>query len=80
MKNSNRFEIVKPNKKLTNNEQNNCRDLIRPLLNKEGIISLCHDNENLFVEYNPEILTINSIYVFLAETGVPVGFEIKQAS
>ena len=80
MKNSNGFEIVKTNKNLTNSEQNNLRDLLRPLLNKEGIISMCLDNKSLFVEFNPEILTVNSIYELLEEKGFPVGFEIEQVS
>lgn len=71
MKKANSFIIIKTISVLTEKEQSECRVLLKDMLKQQGIISLCLDNENLFVEYNPEILNVEKIYQMMENVGFP---------
>lgn len=79
MKKSNQIQIVTTSKILSEIELNKYRTLLKSVLEQKGIISLCLDVKNLFVEYNPEIWNTEKIYAVLEEAGFPVAYEIKEA-
>lgn len=76
MKNSLNLEILKTNKKLTTEEQNSFRQVLKPLLNISGIMSLCLEDKELYVEFNPTLLNINSFKPKLIELGFPIKLEV----
>lgn len=80
MKNSNQFKIIETSRELSEQEQSDCKELLKGVLQQKGIISLCLDNKSLFVEYNSEELDTEKIYDILDEAGFPVAFEISMAS
>ncbi len=80
MKKANSFIIVKTISVLTEKEQSDCRVLLKDMLKQQGIISLCLDNENLFVEYNPEILNLEKIYQMMENVGFPADKEITNVA
>lgn len=80
MKKANSFQIIKISTVLTEEEQSDCRELLKDTLKQQGIISLCLDKEYLFVEYNPEILNTEKIFLMLEDVGFPVDKEIKNVA
>lgn len=80
MKKANNFIIIKTISVLTEKEQSECRVLLKDMLKQQGIISLCLDNENLFVEYNPEILNVENIYQMMENVGFPADNEIANVA
>jgi hypothetical protein len=80
MKNPNSLQIIKTASSLTENEQNIVRARLKALLEKDGIISMCLDDENLYVEYNPNRHSVGSLKFRLKEAGFPMEPVIKQAS
>lgn len=80
MKKSNQIQIITTGKILSEKERSNYRVLLKSVLEQKGIISLCLDAKELFVEYNPEIWNNEKIYAVLEEAGFPVAYEIKEAS
>ncbi len=80
MKKANSFIIVKTISVLTGKEQSDCRVLLKDMLKQQGIISLCLDKENLFVEYNPEILNLEKIYQMMENVGFPADKEITNVA
>ncbi len=80
MKKINSFQIIKTNTVLTEEEQSGCRELLKDMLKQKGIISLCLDKEDLFVEYNPEILNVERIFLMLENIGFPTNKEIKNVA
>lgn len=80
MKKTNSFQIIRSSTVLNEKEQSNCRDLLKDVLKQPGIISLCLDKENLFVEYNPGVLYMEKILLLLENVGFPVGKEIQNVA
>ena len=80
MKKANSFQIIKTSRILTELEQSDCRVVLKDVLKQQGIISLCLDKENLFVEYNPEILTTVKIFLILENVGFPAEKGIKNVA
>lgn len=80
MKKANSFIIIKTISVLTEKEQSDCRVLLKDMLKQQGIISLCLDKENLFVEYDPEILNLENILQMMENVGFPADKEITNAA
>jgi hypothetical protein len=80
MKKKNSFQIIKTSTVLTEKEQNDCRVVLKDALKQRGIISLCLDNQYLFVEYNPEFLNTEKIFLMLEDIGFPADKDIKNVA
>ena len=81
MKNLFKLEVLKTNKILTTEEQSNFRLKFKPFLNIAGIISLCLEEEHLYIEYDPITFNLDSFKEILTAVGFPLGHEkIKLAS
>lgn len=80
MKKMNSFQIIKISTVLTEEEQSDCRELLKDTLKQKGIISLCLDKKYLFVEYNPGILNTEKIFLMLGDVGFPMDKEIKNVA
>jgi len=72
MKNSSNVEILKTNKKLTTEEQKAFRQKLKPLLNVSGIKALCLEDKELYVEFNPTLLKLDSFKQRLLKAGFPL--------
>lgn len=72
MKNSLNLEILKTNKKLTIEEQNTFRQKLKPLLNVSGIMALCLEDKELYVEFNPTLFKLDSFKQSLMKAGFPL--------
>ncbi len=72
MKNSFKLEILKTNKTLTTEEQNTFRLKFKPLLNLVGIMSLCLEAKELYVEFDPTLFKLDSFKLNLLETEFPL--------
>lgn len=72
MKNSFKLEILKTNKILTTEEQNAFRLKFKPFLNIEGVISLCLEEEHLYIEYDPISFKSDSFKEILTAVGFPL--------
>jgi len=72
MKNLFNLEILKTNKKLTTEEQNSCRQKLKPLLNVSGIMALCLEDKELYVEFNSTLFNLDSFKQSLMKAGFPL--------
>ena len=72
MKNSFNSKTLKTNKTLTTEEQNIFRQKFKPLLKVDGIISLCLEAENLYVEYNPVSFKLDFFKLNILDMGFPL--------
>jgi hypothetical protein len=72
MKNSFNLEILKPIKSLTTEEQNSFRLKFKPLLKLGGLMSLCLEAEELYVEFDPALFKLDSFKFILIEAGFPL--------
>jgi hypothetical protein len=72
MKNSFSTKTLKINKTLTTEEQNIFRQKFKPLLKIDGIMSLCLEAENLYVEYNPVSFNLDSFKLNIMDIGFPL--------
>ena len=71
MKNQNSIENIIADKKLTDNEHLRWRVKLKKLSSQSGIKSICVSKEELFIEYNPQKQTSESIYTELRTMGYP---------
>lgn len=76
MKNSFKLEILKTNKILTTEEQSAFRLKFNPFLNIEGVISLCLEEEHLYIEYDPITFNLDSFKEILTAVGYPLENEV----
>lgn len=76
MKNSFKLEILKTNKDLTTKEQDTFRQEFKPLLDQTGIMSLCLEAKELYIEFNPTLLNLDSFKLKLIELGFPIKQEV----
>jgi hypothetical protein len=72
MKNSFSIKTLKTNETLTAVEQNIFRQKFKPLLKVYGIISLCLEAENIYVEYNPVSFKLDSFKLNILDLGFPL--------
>lgn len=75
MKNSFNLEIVKTSKKLTTEEQNTFRQKLKPLLNVSGVMALCLEDKELYVEFNPTLFNLDSFKQNLKVAGFPLALD-----
>ncbi|NDP27254.1 MAG: hypothetical protein GZ087_07495 [Flavobacterium sp.] len=80
MKNSFKLKILKTSKTLTTEEQNAFRLKLEPLLKLDGIMSLCLEEEELYVEFNPTFFNLDSFKLILTDLGFPLEHKIKLVS
>ena len=81
MKNLFKLEVLKTKRTLTTEEQNAFRMKFKPFLNIEGVISLCLEEEHLYIEYDPIFFNLDSFKEILTAVGFPLEHEkIKLAS
>lgn len=79
MKNSFNLKIVKTSKKLTTEEQNTFRQKLKPLLNVSGIMALCLEDKELYVEFNPTSFNLDSFKQSLIVAGFPLELDAVRA-
>jgi len=72
MENSFSIEVFKTNKTLTTEEQNIFRENFKPLLTVDGMISLCLEAEDLYVEFNPVSFQLDSFKHNIMDMGFPL--------
>lgn len=60
MKKSFNLEVFKTNKTLTTKKQETFRLKFKPFLNLDGIMSLCLEEEYLYVEFDQSLLNLDS--------------------
>ncbi len=75
MENSFKLEVLKTNKTLTTEEQSNFRVKFKPFLNIDGVISICMDEEHLYIEYDPLAFNLESFKEILKAVGFPLEHE-----
>jgi len=72
MKNLFKLEVLKTSKTLTAKEQIDFRLKIEPFLNIDGVSSLCLEEEDLYIEYDPKYFNLDSFKDILIEDGFPL--------
>lgn len=75
MKNLFKLEVLKTNKTLTAKEQNAFRLKFKPFLNIDGVLSLCLEEEYLYIEYDPKSFNLDSFKDILTDAGFPLKYE-----
>lgn len=80
MKRSFKLKVLKSSKTLTEKEQEAFRLKFKPLLNLNGIISLCIEAKDIFVEFNAKVLNLEAFKQILIENGFPLESKIKSVS
>jgi hypothetical protein len=80
MKNSLNLKVLKTNKILSTKEQNAFRLKFKPLVEQDGVISLCLEAKYLYIEFNPKKFNIDSFKRILTDTGFPLELEYKLVS
>jgi len=75
MKNLFKLEVLKTNKTLTEKEQNAFHESFKPFLNIDGVISLCLEEEHLYLEYDPKSFNLDSFKSVLTDAGFPLKHE-----
>ncbi|HDO27983.1 MAG TPA: hypothetical protein ENH02_07685 [Bacteroidetes bacterium] len=80
MKNTFSLEVMNTERVLTENEQHAFRMQLKHVMKTDGIISLCLDDENLYVEIEPDIFNLDAFKLILTNIGFPVARDIKLAS
>ena len=75
MKNLFKLEVLKTSKTLTAKEQNDFRLKFKPFLNIDGVSSLCLEEENLYIEYDPKSFNLDSFKDILTDAGFPLKYE-----
>jgi len=72
MENQYRIKRVYVNKKLTETEQKVWRLKLKSMVELTGIVSICLDDEVMFIEYNPILIQGNSIIKELKRINYPM--------
>jgi len=80
MKNTFRLEVMSTERALTEKEQNEFREQLEHLMKLNGIISMCLEAENLYVEFKPDIFNLESFKLVLTDIGFPLERNVKLAS
>lgn len=72
MKNSFSLEIISTERNLTREEQIDFRKQLRNLLKLEGVISMCLEKRELYIEYDPSKFNLVPFKQLLGNIGFPV--------
>jgi hypothetical protein len=72
MKNTFNITILNTKRKLNDDDRIYYRRLLRPLLGLDSIISLCLEDNELYVEYDPNLFNIESFKAILLDIGFPL--------
>lgn len=72
MKNSFSLEIISTERNLTQEEQLDFRKQLRNLLKLEGVISMCLEKRELYIEYDPSKFNLFPFKQVLGSIGFPV--------
>jgi len=72
MKNSFKLEIIQTRRKLENHELLHYRERLSHLLILGGIVSMCLEDNELYVEYNPNKFNLESFKAVLSDIGFPL--------
>lgn len=80
MKNLFKLEVLKTNRTLTTEEQKAFRLKFKAFLNIEGVISLCLEEEHLYIESDPTSFNLGSFKGVLKDVGFPLEHEIEPVS
>lgn len=80
MKNTFRLEVMNTNRVHTNNEQKSFRGHLEQLLKLNGMISMCLEAENLYVEFNPKLFNLASFKSALKSIGFPLKQDLRLAA
>lgn len=75
MKNSFKLEVLKTSKTLTTEQQRTFRIKLKPLLEHDGVISLCLEADELYIEFDPTSFNLGSLKDVLKEVGFPLEHE-----
>lgn len=78
MKKSNSVEIIDTKFILSQKQQVRYRDRLKQLVKNVGIISICLDNESLYIEYTEDILNKASIRELLLDINFPMKKQLIQ--
>lgn len=81
MKNSFNLEVLKTSKTLTTEQQRSFRIKLKPLLGQDGVISLCLEADELYIEFDSAFFNLSSFRDILKDVGFPLNHaNSKQAS
>ncbi|HHC80841.1 MAG TPA: hypothetical protein ENK46_13225 [Flavobacteriia bacterium] len=80
MKNSFNVEILEISKSLTNEELDTFRIKLKPLLNLEGIMSICLEAKELYVEFDASSFDLDSFKLILTALRFPLKVENELVS
>jgi len=75
MNNLIKLEVLKTNKTLTAKEQVDFRLKFEPFLNIDGVISLCLEEEQLYIEYDQKSFNLDSFKDVVTGAGFPLKYE-----
>jgi hypothetical protein len=80
MKNTFKLEVLRTSRTLTAEEQSNFRLKFKPFLNIDGVISLCLEEEHLYIEYDPISFNLDSFKEILTAVGFPLEHKVSLKS
>ncbi|MCF6171327.1 MAG: hypothetical protein L3J66_10155 [Bacteroidales bacterium] len=80
MKNTLRIEVLGANRPLTVKEQNDFRAKLQHYMEPNGIVSMCLEAGNLYVEFNPGIFKPELFKQILTDIGFPLERHIVPVS
>jgi len=72
MKNSFNLEVLKTSKTLTTEEQRSFRIKLKPLLEQDGVISLCLEADELYIEFDSTSFNLSLFKDILKDIGFPL--------
>ncbi|PLW96107.1 MAG: hypothetical protein C0591_09545 [Marinilabiliales bacterium] len=72
MKNLFKLEIISTTKVLNKEEQALLRNTLKPILKWQSIKSMCLEEKELFIEYNPDLFNLESFKMVLIDIGFPL--------
>nr|NQU90290.1 hypothetical protein [Bacteroidota bacterium] len=80
MKNTFKLEVMNTQLILTKIEQDAFKVHLKHLLKSKGMISMCVEAENLYVEFNPKLFNLESFKSDLKDIGFPLKQDINLAA
>ncbi len=80
MKNTFRLEIISTDGILTQRKQKAYRAQLEQLMKLKGIVSICLEAENLYVEFRPGIFDLEAFKQVLRDIGFPMRQQVNLAS
>lgn len=74
-----KLEIINTFRTLSESEQNIIRKKLNHLLNFDGLISLCLESKELYIEFDPITFNIDVLKLVLSDIGFPLLDHVKMA-